>query len=240
MFGREPECARIEQLLERASVAPVAIAVEGIPGIGKTTVWRYAVEAARGRGFASSRRLLGRADAALGFATLGDLLDGLAAEVFADLPDPQRRALGAALFLTDATDAPSDVEALPRAVLGVLRRLSVEAPVVVAIDDEQWIDRGSGRALAFALRRIRDERICVLLSRRTGSDGPLWPVVRDGFTAEIGVVELAGVDMPTTRHLLGGLLDPKIRGGLSSASTRRRAATRCTCSRSVESCSAQG
>ena len=76
------------------------------------------------------------------------------------LPDPQRRALGAALFLSDASEAPGDLDALPRAVLGVLRRLAVEATVVVAIDDEQWLDRASGRALAFALRRVRDERIC--------------------------------------------------------------------------------
>ena len=208
MFGRELECARIEQLLERGLVGPIGVAVEGPAGIGKTTVWRHGVETAHRRGFRVLEAAPGETDAALGFAGLGDLFDGLGVEVFADLPDPQRRALRAALFLTDATDAPTDVEALPRAVLGVLRRLSVEAPVVVAIDDEQWIDRASGRALAFALRRIRDERICVLLSRRAGSDGPLWAALRDSSTAE--TVGLAGVDLPTTGRLLGGVLDAKV------------------------------
>ena len=210
MFGREPERGRIEQLLDRASVGPVAIVVEGAPGIGKTTLWRHAVEAARTRGFAVLEAAPAEADAALGFSGLGDLFDGLAVEALATLPDPQRRALGAALFLNDATDASTEVEALPRAVLGLLRRLAAEATLVIAIDDEQWLDRASGRALAFALRRIRDERICVVLSRRTDSEGPLWPMLQHGFSAEVGVVELVGVDAPTTRRLLGGVLDSRI------------------------------
>jgi DNA-binding NarL/FixJ family response regulator len=210
VFGREPERARIEQLLDRASVGPVGIAVEGTAGIGKTTVCRHAVDAARRRGYLVLEAAPSEADAALAFSGLGDLFDGLADDTLAGLPDPQRRALGAALFLNDASDAPTEVEALPRAVLGVLRRLAVEAAVVVAIDDEQWLDRPSGRVLAFALRRIRDERICMLLSRRTDGDGPLWPALRDGFTAGIDVVGLAGVDLPTTRRLLSGVLDSKI------------------------------
>ena len=210
VFGREPERARIEQLLDRASLDPVAILIEGDAGIGKTTVWRDAVEAARGRGYAVLEAAPAEADTALGFSGLGDLFDGLAAEALASLPDPQRRALGAALFLSDASEGPTEVEALPRAVLGLLRRLSAEATLVIAIDDEQWLDRASGRVLAFALRRIRDERICVLLSRRIWSEGPLWPALRDGFTAETDVVELSGVDVATTRRLLGGVLDSRI------------------------------
>ena len=210
MFGREPERGRIEQLLDHASVGPVAIVVEGAPGIGKTTLWRHAVEAARARGFAVLEAAPAEADAALGFSGLGDLFDGLAVEALATLPDPQRRALGAALFLNDATDASTEVEALPRAVLGLLRRLAAEATLVIAIDDEQWLDRASGRALAFALRRVRDERICVLVSRRTGSEGPLWLALRDGLTAGTDVVELSGVDVATTRSLLAGVLDSRI------------------------------
>ena len=237
MFGREPECARIEQLLDRASVGPVAIVVEGAAGDRQDNRLASCRGGRPTRGFAVLEAAPAEADAALGFSGLGDLFDGLAVEAFANLPDPQRRALGAALFLSDATDASTDVEALPRAVLGVLRRLAVEATLVVAIDDEQWLDRASGRVLAFALRRIRDERICVLLSRRTGSDGPLWPALRDGFTAETDVVELAGVDVATTRRLLAACSSRRSRGASSSESTRSRAATRCTSLRSAKSSS---
>jgi DNA-binding CsgD family transcriptional regulator len=210
VFGREPERARIEQLLDRATIGPVAIAVEGAPGIGKTTVWRDAVEAARARGYRVLETAPSEADTALAFSGLGDLLDRVANEVLAGLPDPQRRALGAALFLSDGPDSPAEVEALPRAVLGVLRRLADEATVVVAIDDEQWLDRPSGRVLTFALRRIRDERICVLLSRRADSDGPLWSELRDAYPAGIEVVELEGIDATATQRLLAGLLQAKV------------------------------
>ena len=49
------------------------------------------------------------------------------------------------------------------------------APLVVAIDDEQWLDRPSARVLAFALCRLRVERVGVLLARRPDSDSALWP-----------------------------------------------------------------
>ncbi|HET6583111.1 MAG TPA: hypothetical protein VFG69_06685, partial [Nannocystaceae bacterium] len=126
------------------------------------------------------------------------------------LPDPQRRALRAALFLGDADEAPADLDALPRAVLGVLRWLAGDATVVLAIDDEQWLDRASARVLAFAVRRIRDDRICLLLSRRADSDGALWPEVRDGFRAGVEVIELGGLDLPTTHRLLAGSLQSKL------------------------------
>ncbi|MGH2885212.1 MAG: helix-turn-helix transcriptional regulator [Solirubrobacteraceae bacterium] len=210
MFGREPECARIEQLLDRAPAGPVGIAIEGAPGIGKTTVWRHALGSARARGYRVLEAAPSEADAALAFSGLGDLFDGLGDELFGCLPEPQRRALGAALFLSAPSEAPDDLDALPRAVLSVLRALAVEATVVVAIDDEQWLDRASGRVLVFALRRIRNQRIGLLLSRRTDSDGPLWSVVRDGFTAGTDVVGLEGIDLPTTRRLLGDALELKL------------------------------
>jgi DNA-binding CsgD family transcriptional regulator len=210
VFGREPECARIEQLLDRAPFGPVGIAIEGAPGIGKTSVWRHAVEAALARGYRVMHAAPSEADAALAFSGLGDLFDGLAGDSWAGLPGPQRRALGAALFVSDAGEAPADLDALPRAVLGVLRRLADESTVMLAIDDEQWLDRASARVVAFALRRIRDEQIGLLLSRRAGSDGALWPELFDGFRAGIEVIELAGLDRAATHRLLATSPDRKI------------------------------
>ena len=138
-------------------------------------------------------------DSTLAFAGLGDLFDGLPADVLAALPGPQRRALDGALFVDDADLPPSDLQALPRAVLGVLRNLAGRAPLLVAIDDEQWLDRASARVLAFALPRLREERICVLLARRPHSDGALWPVLERDFGAEglpaltVGPLELAAI-----------------------------------------------
>ena len=56
----------------------------------------------------------------------------------------------------DALDPDADLFDRARAVLRVLRRLAVECPVVVAIDDVQWCDPISARALRYALRRLDD------------------------------------------------------------------------------------
>ncbi len=142
MFGQEAERGLVEQLLGRASSAPVGIAIEGTAGIGKTTLWREAVQSARGRGYRVLECSPSEPDIALAFAGLGDLFDGLAGEVIDCLPDPQRRALAAALFLGKPAEGPADLQALPRAVLGVLRALSEHQTVVVAIDDERWPSPG--------------------------------------------------------------------------------------------------
>jgi DNA-binding CsgD family transcriptional regulator len=210
LFGRETERTRIGELLALAAGGPVGVAIEGVAGVGKTTVWRDAVEVAVGWGYRVLRAAPSEADSALVFSGLGDLFDGLSDELVARLPDPQRRALGAALFLSDASDAPDDLDALPRAALGVLRGLAADVPLVVAIDDEQWLDRASARVLAFALRRIREERVCLLLSRRVDSEGALWADVQHTFAPGIEVIELTGLDLTSTHQLLAGDLVGKV------------------------------
>jgi hypothetical protein len=44
----------------------------------------------------------------------------------------------------------------------------MQAPVVLAVDDVQWLDPSSVSALAFALRRMREQPILLLLARRLG------------------------------------------------------------------------
>src|SRR5262249_20731865 len=50
-----------------------------------------------------------------------------------------------------------------------LRRHAVERPVVVAIDDTQWLDSASARALRYALRRIDREPVGVIATLRAGA-----------------------------------------------------------------------
>ena len=203
MFGRDSECAQLEQLLDEVVGGPIGLALEGTPGIGKTALWRGAVASAGRRGYRVVATAPGEPDASLAFASLGDLFDRLPDDLLAALPDPQRRALAAALFVGDAADAPPDPQALPRAALSVLRALAATAPLLVAIDDEQWLDRSSARVLAFALCRLREERICVLLARRPQSDGALWPELARGFGPEgLQSLVLEPLDLSAIHHLL--------------------------------------
>lgn len=88
------------------------LVVQGEAGVGKTTLWRHGVEVARVSGFTPllSRPL--ELDMRVPFAGLRDLLGSVLEEVLDALPDPQRRALDAALLLADPVGPPLDPGAI--------------------------------------------------------------------------------------------------------------------------------
>ena len=161
IVGRTPELAALsESVPERRSLV-----LTGGPGIGKTTLWEAGVDAAREQGMrVLSARPTG-AEAQLSFAALIDLCDEIDA---ADLPAPQRSALEVALLRAPPGAAPPEPHAIGLGLLSVLRRLSGREPLLVAIDDVQWLDAPSSAALTFAARRLEDERVSFLLAKRPG------------------------------------------------------------------------
>ena len=117
------------------------------------------------------------------------------------------------MFERDAEAGP-DPHALPRAVLGVLEGLTAEAPLVVAIDDEQWLDRPSARVLAFALCRLRTERVGLLLSRRPDRDSSLWPELARGFAGSgLVALVLGALDNDAMKRLVAAQLGRPIAPG---------------------------
>lgn len=58
---------------------------------------------------------------------------------------------------------------LARGVLDAMRALSADAPLVIAVDDVQWLDRPSASVLEFCLRRLKDEPVAILLTFREDS-----------------------------------------------------------------------
>jgi DNA-binding CsgD family transcriptional regulator len=100
-------------------------------------------------------------------AGLGDLFEGALDEVLPALAPPRRRALEVALLLEDAED-PLAPRALGVAVRSALELLVDAQPLLVAVDDVQWLDSSSTDALGFALRRTSAPTY-VLLARRLGT-----------------------------------------------------------------------
>jgi DNA-binding CsgD family transcriptional regulator len=166
IVGRATERRRVVEFLDAIVDGPVALLVEGEAGIGKTAVWREAVALARERGCAVVACRPVESETQLGYAALGDLLEAVSEDALASLPAPQRHAIDVALLRAE----PEAESSLPRAVaiatLGVLRSLAADGPIVVAIDDVQWLDQPSEDALAFALRRLTTERIGLLVAQR--------------------------------------------------------------------------
>jgi DNA-binding CsgD family transcriptional regulator len=170
IFGRDEELAAITRFLEDERAGSRALVLEGDAGIGKTTLWREAVRLAeRGSLVLSSRA--SEAETTMSFTVLGDLLVPALEGPMAELPAGQRNALEAALLLGARTTRP-DARAVSLAVLGVLRAIAAEAPLTIAIDDVQWADAPSARALAFTLRRLADEPLTVVATKRSASHVP--------------------------------------------------------------------
>ena len=165
VVGRDAELGSVVGFLDRAAAAPTALVLEGEPGIGKSTLWRAAVAAARRRGLTVLSSRPAESERGLAYAGLGDLFDPVVDVVIGELSPPRRRALEVALLRDEPTDGAVDRRALAVAVRDVLSLLSQRKPVVVAIDDVHWLDASSASALAFALRRL-DGVVRLVVARR--------------------------------------------------------------------------
>jgi DNA-binding CsgD family transcriptional regulator len=192
------ELARLDTFLDRRPKdGATAFLLEGAAGIGKTAVWRAAVASAREREFHVLLARPSEAERRLSFAALVDLL-AETHDVIASLPPVQRRPLAIALLLEDARGPAPDRRAIAVALLATLRTLARERPLLVAIDDIQWLDPPSAAALAFALRRLTDVPFCVLMTQRTGTgtDGVLTPELERALPLErlaLGPLSLGAV-----------------------------------------------
>lgn len=215
LVGREAEFDAIESFLSRReSDGPPALVLEGEAGIGKTTLWREGLALADARSY---RVLVARPaspEFEMPFAGLADLLGGSVDDVLPRLPEPQRQALATALLLVEPDGSPPRPHTIAAAVLSYLRELSRADPVLVAIDDVQWLDSSSRGALEFALRRIvEDRRITFLYSWRTGGDErpPLSADgLRDGSVqrVNVGPLSLGALHRVITTHLGHSLSRP--------------------------------
>ena len=200
LVGRERELAVALESLELLAEGTGALAIEGEAGIGKSALWQLAGDAARERGLRVLETRPSEAERALSYAALGDLLRP-ALDAIEGLPEPQRQALEVALLIAAPDGRGPDQRAIAVATLGALQALSAERPVALAIDDVQWLDADSARALTFALRRLTNEPLLALLARR-GDRPAALPLGLDAWDERrVLRVRLAPLG-PTAMHTL--------------------------------------
>ena len=154
MISRSAEFRAVSEFLLSAERQPTGLIVEGDAGIGKTTIWLAAVAAARDRGFLVFSARAGQAESVLAYAAVADLLGDVDPAVLAGLPDLQRIAVDRVLLRASSEGPATDQGVVAAAFASVVDRLSVDAPVVVAIDDVQWLDPSSEAVVAYAARRV--------------------------------------------------------------------------------------
>jgi DNA-binding CsgD family transcriptional regulator len=167
--GRQDELAILGERFSEASMGrPQVVYLEGEAGSGKST-------------------LLSR--------FLGSLSDAVVLQAGGD-EDETLLSYGVVEQLdTDATTDPGDDPmAVGTRLLDLVDRLQADDRVVVLVlDDLQWADRPSLRAVLFALRRFRADKVLVIVSARTGA------------LVDAGWVRFVGGDSRVMRVRLGGL-----------------------------------
>jgi DNA-binding CsgD family transcriptional regulator len=166
-IDREAELVAIDGLLAHANHGLRVLTFEGPAGIGKTTIWREALARAAGRGYRVLACRSAHAETRLSFAALSDLLSTIGADEYKKLSPPQRRAIDIALLRVDAGPVALDARAIGTAIVSILTTLSAGDPVLLAIDDAQWLDAATAHAIEFALRRCGDLRLAVVATVRT-------------------------------------------------------------------------
>jgi AAA ATPase domain len=196
LFGRQRESHVLDRMLESARDGHGGVlGVYGEPGVGKTALLDYAIEA--GPDFRVARTVGVEGEMELAFAALHQLCSP-SLDVMEHLPEPQRDALEVALGLR--TGRPPNRFLVGLAVLNLLSEAADDQPVLCVIDDAQWLDRASARVFAFVARRLLAERIAMVFAAREPIDALV------GF-AELHVQPLGRRD---ARALLDSVLPARL------------------------------
>jgi ATP/maltotriose-dependent transcriptional regulator MalT len=169
VVSRPEETRTIAAFLGAAEAEPSGLVAEGEPGIGKTTLCLSTIELAEQRGFQALSARPAEAESVLAYASLADLLSGVDSSVWKDLPTAQQLAMDRVLLRSEAEDLTTDQRAVGAGFLSVIELLAERSPVLLAIDDLQWLDPSSRNVVAFAARRL-SARVGVFGTVRTDPD----------------------------------------------------------------------
>ena len=185
LFGRETEIRAISQALAAARLGRSSrLVIRGDPGIGKSALLEYAVAQAESMRVLAAHGVEFEAD--VPFAGLHELLRP-ALGLIGRLPPIHAAALSSSLGLGDRIEA--DRLIVSAAVLGLISAFADQGPLLVTVDDAQWLDGASAEAIAFAARRLVADPVAILIAVREGEGSRFpaagWPEIRlDGLDAE--------------------------------------------------------
>jgi tetratricopeptide (TPR) repeat protein len=177
LLEREAELEAIETLIGAAARGGRLLAIEGPPGIGKTSL----VAEAKGRGQEAGMQVLGARGSELERSFAYGVVRQLFEPLLAGVPKKERAELlaGAAALATPLFEpAQLAAEPAPGASLASLHGLywltanvAARRPLLLAVDDVHWCDLPSLRWLAYLLPRIEGLSLMIVLGLRPGEPG---------------------------------------------------------------------
>jgi DNA-binding CsgD family transcriptional regulator/tetratricopeptide (TPR) repeat protein len=191
LLGRDPEMLAIDQALAAARLGKSSrLLIRGEPGIGKTALLEYAAGEATSMRVLAARGVEFEAD--VPFAGLHELLRP-ALGLLDRLPAIHASALRSSLGLGVRIE--TDRLIIGAAVLGLISTYAEEAPVLITVDDAQWLDRASSEAIGFAARRLLADPVAILVALREVEDSPL-------LASGLSELTLSGLDEASATALL--------------------------------------
>lgn len=222
LVGREAELDQLRTFAATLGSGPAAAWISGEAGIGKTRLWRHAVGDAEAAGVRVLAAACAEIELPIAFGTLADLFEDALDDLGERLAAPQRRALAVAFGREDDEEMRPDSLALARAAVALLAVLAERAPILIAVDDVQWLDTASRRTLLYALRRLPTASVGTLITSRGGEDAADPLALADVYPRErIRHIVLGGLSAGAVGHLvreqLGHLPRPTI-GRIQQAS----------------------
>lgn len=192
LFGRGVELHRIARFLDRAQHSGDTRLVRGDPGVGKSALLDAAADLADAAGMLVLRASGAEFEADVSYSGLNQLLLPLRDEL-GRLPPGAQDALSVALGF--GPGPPPGALLVCNAALSLVVAVAEEKPVLLLIDDVQWIDRASAVVFGFIARRVTGHPIGVVMSCRAGSESFLD---RRGLTEQL----VEPLDVYASEHLI--------------------------------------
>jgi DNA-binding CsgD family transcriptional regulator len=193
LFGRESEQRQLEDLLGQVGAHGGVLLLRGDAGIGKSALLAHARAGAGDHGFQVLTATGVQSETQLAFAGLHQLLRPVLKEAEV-LPAPQQSALSAAFGMSDA--AVPDLFLIALATLNLLAETAARAPLLILVEDAQWLDRPTCDVLTFVARRLDSDPIVLIAA------------IREGFDTPFDQARLPGMSLlPLDGEAAGALLD---------------------------------
>ena len=151
----------------------VGLVLQGPAGIGKTALWRAGLEQVQRYGARVIPATPSHAEQQLSYSGLRDLVRGILdhdSEAFSRLAPHVERAVLSAVRIAPPTELPIDALTVAAGVRHAFVVLAAVGPVVIAIDDIQWLDDASATVLTHVLRRSLGATSLLATRRTEGHD----------------------------------------------------------------------
>lgn len=203
--GHAAELREVQEFLHGHNSWPRGLALIGEPGIGRSTLWSTAIQRAENLGIQVLSTKISSFEFKLNYSGLVDLLGGPAGDVIGELPDVQQTALNR--VLVGGENPRIDERTTAAAFLTVLSRLADRAPVLLAIDDVQWLDPASRTVVSYATKRLKASMGVLTTVRSVGRSEPslsaLLPLPQEHSMVRIklGPMTVAALRSAIAEHL---------------------------------------